>query len=211
MDENHSNVLDARIVLVLNRGWRAIGQIGVRKAFENLFSESHGRPAALALDIQTGKDEDGNEMLVNANPVNWETWINLPVRPEDLYVQTANRKIRVPTVIVAANYDKIPIHMPRLTKQAVFERDGGVCQYTGEYVGKSGGNIDHVNPRDRGGKDSFENLVWCKKDVNSKKSNRLPHEAGLRLIRSPKAPPAMPRVIRRNEAKHSSWIHFLDI
>ena len=36
--------------------------------------------------------------------------------------------------------------------------------------------------------DSWENLVWSAKDVNQRKADRLPHEAGLKLLRIPRAP-----------------------
>ena len=50
------------------------------------------------------------------------------------------------------------------------------------------GSLDHVVPRSRRGKDAWENLVWSSKDVNAKKGNRLPHEAGLKLLSVPRAP-----------------------
>lgn len=206
-----SEVLDAKIVLVLNRAWRGINQVSVRKALENLFSESNGRPAALAVDMEVAVDENGNEVLVNATPVTWDKWIQLPVRPGDLFIQTAKMKIRAPTVIVAANYDKVPLHVPRLTKQAILERDNYTCQYSGQKLSKHELNIDHIVPRDRGGRDTWENLVASRKDINSMKGNRHNHEVGLKLIRVPKSPMAMPRVIRKEEAKHPSWKHFLDI
>ena len=99
-----------------------------------------------------------------------------------------------------------PDEIPALV---VFERDGGVCQYSGEYVGKGGGNLDHVIPRDRGGRDSFENLVWAKREINSRKANRLPHEAGLKLVRRPKAPLPLPAAATIREVKHPDWRHFL--
>ena len=80
---------------------------------------------------------------------------------------------------------------------------------TGEFVGRSGGNLDHVIPRDRGGRDSFENLVWSKKEINSLKANRLPHEAGLHLMRKPKAPKPLPVSATVREARHPDWRHFL--
>lgn len=206
-----TDILDMKIVLVLNKVWRGINQVTVQKAFENLFSESHGRPAALAMDMETAVDENGDEVLVRANPVSWQEWVKLPVRPGDLSIHSARLHIRVPTVIIAANYDKIPKHEPRLNNGAVAKRDGYVCQYTGEYTGPRNGNIDHVIPRDKGGRDTFENLVWSKRDINSMKGNRFNHEVGLRLIRAPKAPPSLPVVIRREEAKHESWKHFLDV
>ena len=32
--------------------------------------------------------------------------------------------------------------------------------------------------------DSWEHLVWSAKDVNQRKANHLPHEAGLKLLRN---------------------------
>jgi hypothetical protein len=103
----------------------------------------------------------------------------------------------------------MPMRTPRVSRAAIFARDRGICQYTGEFVGKSGGNLDHVVPRDRGGHDSFENLVWSKKEINSFKANRLPHEAGLRLMRKPYAPKPLPLSATIREARHPDWRHFL--
>ena len=80
-----------------------------------------------------------------------------------------------------------------------------------EFVGKQGGNLDHVVPRDRGGRDSFENLVWSKKEINSLKANRLPHEAGLRLLRKPVAPKPLPVSATFRDARHPDWRHFLNL
>ena len=48
------------------------------------------------------------------------------------------------------------------------------CQYRGKPLGSGEGNIDHVLPRSRGGKTSWENCVLASKDVNSRKGDRLP-------------------------------------
>ena len=48
--------------------------------------------------------------------------------------------------------------------------------------------MDHVIPRDRGGGTSWENVVISCIRCNSKKSNRLPKEAGMRLLKEPKRP-----------------------
>jgi 5-methylcytosine-specific restriction endonuclease McrA len=49
------------------------------------------------------------------------------------------------------------------------------------------GSFDHVVPRSRGGTDTWENLVWFAKDVNQRKADRLPHEAGLKPLNVPRA------------------------
>ena len=103
------------------------------------------------------------------------------------------------------------MRQPRLCSASIFERDGGRCQYTGEFVGREGGNLDHVVPRARGGRNTFENLVWAKKHINSVKADRLPSEAGLRLIRQPSAPKKVPASTTIREVRHPDWSHFIKV
>ena len=46
--------------------------------------------------------------------------------------------------------------------------------------------------RSRAGADTWENVVWAARDVNQLKADRLPHEAGLKLLSVPCAPKEMP-------------------
>lgn len=203
------SVLDKQLVLQLNKNWQVIGVRTVRQAIVALCSESDGQKPALALDILMAKDDNGKDVLVYANPVAWDDWVDLPVRDFDLYVSAAHSRIRVPTVLVAANYARIPLKRPRLTPGAIWERDNGTCQYSGKKLTRKQGNLDHVTPRDRGGKDTWENLVLSDKDINSMKGNKLNSEAGLTLLRQPKAPPALPVSASIREAKHTTWLPFL--
>ena len=122
----------------------------------------------------------------------WEEGITLPIRAQDNAAHTVRGPIRVPTVIVAVNFAKVPKKRPKLCSRTIRERDGNRCQYTGKVLKPEEGSLDHVVPRSRGGKDAWENLVWSSKDVNARKGNRLPHEAGLRLLRVPRAPKELP-------------------
>ena len=128
----------------------------------------------------------------------------------DNAVNTPRGPVRVPTVIVAANYAKVPLRRPRFGARGIWERDGGVCQYTGRKLAPKEGNIDHVVPRSRGGKTSWDNCVLAHREVNSRKANRLPHEAGLRLRKQPVAPRVVPAsVLIRNHHGVRDWEHFL--
>jgi len=118
--------------------------------------------------------------------------------------------VRIPTVIVAARYAKVPICHPRLGARGIWARDGGVCQYTGRKLAPHEGNIDHIVPVSRGGATSWENCVLSHRDVNSKKGARLPKEAGLRLLRDPQAPKPVPAtVLIRNTYGIRDWQKFL--
>lgn len=206
------SILDQPIVLSLNRAWQVIGHRTVKQALIALNGGGEGLPPARGVDIAYPQRDDGSWDLdrpARLNPVAWDEWVTLPVREFDLAVSTPRLRIRVPTVIVSTRFDRMPLRLPRVTRAAIFERDQGICQYTGEYVGRKGGNLDHVVPRDRGGRDSFENLVWSKKEINAFKANRLPHEAGLRLLRRPRAPAVLPVAATIREARHPDWRHFL--
>jgi 5-methylcytosine-specific restriction endonuclease McrA len=204
-------ILDKPIVLALNSAWQVIGHRTVRQAIVALTGGDRENPPAVGLDIAYPRMDEGwnFERPVYLNPVKWDDWITLPVRDFDFSVSTSSMRIRVPTVIVATQFSRMPMKQPRLCSTSIYERDGGRCQYTGEFVGRSGGNLDHVVPRSRGGRNTFENLVWAKRHVNTDKGDRLPSEAGLRLIRQPAAPKKIPASSALREVRHPDWSHFI--
>ncbi len=112
-----NDILNKSTVLVLNRHWQAIHVKTPAEAFCMIASG-----AATALDVQS------DEYI---SPVRWDDWLKLPVREHDNAVNTPRGPVRVPTVIVAANYAKVPLGRPRFGARGIWERDGGVCQYTG--------------------------------------------------------------------------------
>lgn len=200
------SVLDKPICLSLNRNWSALGWLSPKQALVAMCGGVYGgTPPALALDLLVG--EDGN--LEYATPVDWDTWIALPVREADLSLSTARGAIRCPLVVIRPGFAKQPLKTPRLSRQSIRERDRGICQYSGEHVGPEDGNLDHVIPRDKGGRDEWGNLVWCRKDINFKKGNRLNHEVGLNLISQPKAPKAVPIAVTLGSGKRPEHRPFL--
>ncbi|MBI5772464.1 MAG: HNH endonuclease, partial [Verrucomicrobia bacterium] len=110
----------------------------------------------------------------------------------------------------AVNYAKVPKKRPRLCAKSIRARDGNRCQYTGALLRPDEGSLDHVLPRSRGGADSWENLVWAAKDVNQRKADRLPHEAGLKLLNVPRAPKELPvTALLRNAHGVADWKLFV--
>ncbi|MFT4688193.1 MAG: HNH endonuclease [Verrucomicrobiia bacterium] len=189
-------ILNKSIVLVLNRNWQAINVRSPQDAF-----------CQMATNSATGLDIDGEEIV---RPVTWEEWITLPIREDDLCVHTSTRTIRVPTVIVAVNYAKVPMKRPKLSTRSIRERDGNRCQYTGRELRPDEGSIDHVVPRSKGGRDVWENCVWSCKQVNNRKGDRLPSEMGLKLLKKPKAPKPLPvSATIRNSHSIAEWELFL--
>jgi 5-methylcytosine-specific restriction endonuclease McrA len=197
-----NDILNKNIVLVLNRNWQAINIRTPQDAFCQMATN-----AATALDIELGEGARAEAL----RPVTWDEWITLPIRPQDNAVRTARGAIRVPTVIVAVNFAKVPKKRPKLSARAIRERDGNRCQYTGRVLHPDEGSLDHVVPRSRGGANTWENLVWSAKDVNQIKADRLPHEAGLKLLTVPRAPKELPVTVHlRNPYDVAEWKLFLN-
>jgi 5-methylcytosine-specific restriction endonuclease McrA len=190
------NILNKATVLVLNRNWQAINVRTPQEAF-----------CMMATNVATALEIDGEESI---RPVSWDEWITLPIRPHDNAVHTVRGQIRVPTVIVAVNFARVPKKRPKLSAKTIRERDGNRCQYTGVLLRPEEGSLDHVLPRSRGGKDTWENLVWSSKDVNARKADRLPHEAGLQLLKTPRAPKELPAsAFIRNAHNVADWHLFV--
>ncbi len=192
-----NDILNRATVLVLNRNWQAINVRTPQDAF-----------CQMATNVVTALEVDGE----NIRPVTWEEWITLPVRLQDSVVLTMRGPIRVPTVIVALNYAKVPKKRPKLCARTIRERDGNSRWPNTPRVmlRPEEGNIDHVVPRSRGGKDAWENCVWSSKAVNSQKGNRLPYEAGLKLLKQPVAVREMPvTALIRNTHGISDWEPFV--
>ncbi len=191
-----SDVLHKATVLVLNRNWQAIDVKTPADAFCMMAAGN-----ATALDIAAG---------TNMNPMKWVEWLELPVRASDNAVWTVHGPVRVPTVLVLAKYDKVPKRRPKLSGKGIWERDGGVCQYTGKKLSRDEGNIDHIMPRSRGGKTTWDNCVLADKRINSRKADRTPDEIGLKLVRKPAPPRDMPATYYiRNTHGVADWEMFL--
>ncbi len=201
--------LNSDNVLVLNAMWQRIGTKNAKEAITDLTGINE---PAKAMDISYPLDANGQPDFSQEpeyfNPVDWETWITLPIRPWDSVIHSARFSIRVPTVILN-RFSKVPMKHPKPTAAAIRERDKGRCQYTGELLTKGEGNIDHVIPRAKGGKDNWENLVYCSKKINSMKGDRLNEEVGISLLRKPTAPKPIPISSLITIARHRDWQIFM--
>ena len=119
------------------------------------------------------------------------------VKDSEMIVRSPSTSMKVPLAIrllVKAVFVRYYEAM-RPTRQAIFRRDHHTCQYCGS---KQNLTIDHVMPRARGGKDTWENLVTACVTCNNRKGDRRPEELGLTLAKVPKAP-------RPLEISHDLW------
>lgn len=185
-------------VLVLNRLWQAVNVCTVERAFSLLFSGHAEVVAETNGEFQTFDFREWCEFSRGHHG-------------EDV-VHTVSLKIRVPRVILLLFFDRLPHKEVKFTRHNIFERDHNTCQYCGKRFDRKDLNLDHVIPRDRGGTTTWENIVCACIPCNTRKANRTPAEAGMRLIRKPKRPKWRPFVnITVATSGHESWKHFLDL
>ena len=83
------------------------------------------------------------------------------------------------------------------SKTNVHVRDGYICQYCSDPVPKSKATIDHVIPKDLGGKNGWENTVCSCFACNNKKENKTPSQANMSLRRQPYCPTIMEFLLRK--------------
>jgi 5-methylcytosine-specific restriction endonuclease McrA len=188
-------------VLVLNRLWQAVNIIGARRAFA-LLARGHAQ-------VVHGDSDDFRVFSLM-------DWMDFSVHNPPLVamesVHTPTRVIRLPQVVLLCHFDRLPCKELKLTRNNVFERDKCTCQYCGSLFPDEELNLDHVIPRDRGGRTTWENIVCSCIPCNSRKANKLPHEAGMRLIRKPSRPkwrPVISLLLENHDRER--WKDFLDL
>jgi 5-methylcytosine-specific restriction endonuclease McrA len=101
-------------------------------------------------------------------------------------VHSPSRALKVPSVIRLLTYRHIPQQSRALSRKNILLRDRNTCQFCGHPFPAAELTLDHVVPRSRGGRSSWENLVACCYVCNNRKGDRTPEEAGLNLVRRPR-------------------------
>jgi 5-methylcytosine-specific restriction endonuclease McrA len=111
-----------------------------------------------------------------------------------------------PSVIILRRYVRVPSgRSVPVSRRGVLRRDDNRCGYCGAHAT----TIDHVQPRSRGGKDSWENLVACCLKCNNLKGDRTPAEMNWKLLFVPKPPHGTSWLVRGVERSLPDWEEYL--
>lgn len=159
--------------LVLNRNYMAVHVTDWKKAVSLLF-QGHAEVV----------DED-------MNTYGFEDWVELSKMMKDHpagFVHSVSVRVAVPEVIKLVFYDRLPKREVKFTKRNIYAHYGYKCCYCGNKFHSSELNLDHVIPRSRGGKTCWTNIVTSCVPCNSRKADRTPREAGLKLLVKPTKP-----------------------
>ncbi len=132
------------------------------------------------------------------------------IRQSRQSIRTVSRRYAVPEVIRLLMFVKISrgFNIP-LTRRNIMRRDGQVCQYCGR--SEANMTIDHIIPRSQGGRDTWENMVCACSLCNSRKGNRPPERAGMRLLRTPRKPNVMSILFAAKEPLAEAWRTYLNL
>jgi len=189
-------------VLVLNRLYLAIRVVNVKRAFSLL-----ERDLAEVVTVEDGK-------YLNYDFAGWREASEFKKRFEEDrhdWMRTVRTAIAVPRIIRLLGYDKIPKQDVKFNRRNLYARDGNRCQYCGRRFTTAELSLDHVIPRSRDGRSTWENIVCACLKCNVRKGGRTPEEAGMKLITKPKKPKRSPLINQKIEdERYASWKAFLD-
>ncbi len=184
-------------VLVLNRYWQPVHTCSVRRSL-HLLCIGHAEVVQV----------DGDDRFKTHD---LSSWINYSTAcgGEEM-IHGARIAILVPKIVVLSIYDRLPRLELRFSRRNVFLRDKFTCQYCAKVLPETQLNLDHVTPRDKGGRTTWENIVTSCFRCNTRKANKLPHEVNMHPRSKPLAPRWKPLFgLHENGLVDESWSHFI--
>lgn len=115
---------------------------------------------------------------------------------EDWNVRAVTVTFKVPSIIRFLNKIRQRKRAVKFSRENVYARDKGCCQYCGHKITRSAATYDHVIPRAQGGQTRWENIVICCTPCNQRKGGRTPAQAGMRLLSTPVKPTTLPEHVK---------------
>jgi len=114
----------------------------------------------------------------------------IPVETYEKKINSPTKAFNLPAVIVLKSVVKFRFTTVVCNRQNIVWRDNNQCQYCANYFPYDKLTMDHVIPKSRGGKNTWENLVAACKKCNQKKGSRTPKESGMIPLKKPIRPKA---------------------
>jgi len=123
-------------------------------------------------------------------------------------VRSAYQEHELPSVILLSRYVRIPgSRIVPVSRRGVLRRDGHSCAY----CSRPANTIDHVQPRSKGGRDTWENLVACCFSCNNRKGDKTLAEIGWKLRFTPRMPSGTVWSVRGTERLEPDWNPYLQL
>ncbi len=123
------------------------------------------------------------------------------------FLHSPGEALPAPSVVKLNEYIRYQSLEVILTRKNLMIRDQHTCQYCGSATGPM--TLDHVLPREKGGPDTWENLVTACNYCNLRKGNRTPEQAGMKLLRPPKRPNRIHHFQKFVRQQQTAWKPYL--
>jgi 5-methylcytosine-specific restriction endonuclease McrA len=178
------NVLQGRVLLLNGSSWEPLAIISVPRAINLVLAEK-------AVIIE----ETGH------------------------FLKSVGSRFPIPSVIALRTYINVPRRKAHWSRKGVLARDNYTCIYCGTRPGdivrgkimtKADLTVDHILPRSRGGKDNWTNTACACYSCNHRKSDKLPGEAGMKMMWEPKTPRTSYLVIAVGSGP-DAWKHYIEV
>lgn len=148
--------------------------------------------------------------------VNWKRALSLVMKGKAEVVKYTDRTVcnaentvslRVPKILKLLYFiQKVYKSHMTYNRRVVFMRDAYECGYCGA---KDRLTIDHVLPKSRGGKTSFENTVTSCWTCNNKKGDKTPVEAKMKMSKKLYSPTIMEYITKYAKFKGQDIEHII--
>ena len=115
---------------------------------------------------------------------------------EDRTIRSVSFEIKMPSVVRFFRLLTRRKPVVRFSRQNVYARDHGRCQYCNRPVTRAEATYDHVTPRSQGGRTCWENIVIACVPCNQHKGGRTPDQARMKLTTAPVKPKKLPDTLR---------------
>jgi|TARA_B100000282_G_scaffold88509_1_gene61873 5-methylcytosine-specific restriction endonuclease McrA len=103
-------------------------------------------------------------------------------------IKSVSESFKLPAVIVLKRFVKFHFQIVSAHRREIILRDNNQCQYCSIELPSDKLTLDHIVPKSKGGKNTWDNLVAACKKCNQKKGNRTPEQANMKLICKPVKP-----------------------
>ncbi len=123
-------------------------------------------------------------------------------------LHSERQSLVAPSVVRLARYVRVPYrHSIPLSRRAVMARDRHICAY----CTRRADTMDHVEPRSRGGRHEWTNVVAACASCNHRKGDRLLSELGWSLPTPPVQPTAPVALVLSSKTVEPVWHRYLGV
>ena len=122
-------------------------------------------------------------------------------------IRSVQNSFDLPSVIRLNFYVHLKYKDIVLNRRNILKRDDYRCQYCAKQAAPL--TLDHIVPKNKGGKDSWENLVAACSKCNTRKGDTLLKHMDMKLLKKPRKPSKLFQLQTYVNEKQDNWKQYL--